>query len=257
MKAAFLLLLCYLATGCAWRCDEGPRLYNAVQIDAGQGKVIVRDTNGFVYFLLGRSWYRMTTLRFKHSSIGPAGLWATSTANRVYKFVSGNFLLANGLSLQQVDAGGDGQLVGVSTSSQAYCLRNTIASPFSGAGTLSWTALSRVMKYISCSPDKGCWGIDTSDRIYFTQRMIPNTCQVSGWVLVSGAAIMVEVGTDGNVFVVNKSGQVYQRVGISSRYPQGTSWSLISMCTTIRHVSYDLRTLWVISNSGLILKCTH
>ncbi|XP_073337019.1 fish-egg lectin-like [Pagrus major] len=254
--AAFLLVLCYLAVSDAWRCSEGPRLYNVRQIDAGQGKVIARDTSGYVYFLIGSSWYRMSSVRFRHASLGPAGLWATSNSgNRVYKYIAGNFVVSSGLSLQQVDAGGNGQVVGVG-SSRAYCLRSDLASSYKRSGSLSWTSLSRVMKYISCGK-YGCWGIDTSNRIYFTQTLSPTTCGNSRWSLISGAAVMVEVGTDGSVFVVNSSGQVFQRLGISSRYPQGTTWRIISMCMPVRHVAYDLGTLWVVTTSGLLMKCTH
>ncbi len=80
----------------AWRCDQGPQLNNAFQIDAGQGKVVARDRNYYVYFLIGSTWYKMTQLRFRHVTVGPAGLWATNTANRVYKYVAGHFRFASG-----------------------------------------------------------------------------------------------------------------------------------------------------------------
>lgn len=80
----------------AWNCNEAPRLYNALQIDAGQGKVVAIDRNYYMYFLMGSSWYRMSTLRFKHATVGPAGLWAASTGNRVYKYVGGQLRQASG-----------------------------------------------------------------------------------------------------------------------------------------------------------------
>ncbi|XP_036977925.1 fish-egg lectin-like [Acanthopagrus latus] len=254
--AAFLLVLCYLAVTHAWRCNEGPRLYNVRQIDAGQGKVIARDTYGYVYFLIGSSWHRMSTIRFNHASIGPAGLWATgSSGDKIYKYIAGNFVISSGL-LRQLDAGGNGQVVGVSSSSASWCLRSDLASSYKGSGSVSWSNLSRVLKYISCGK-YGCWGTDTSHRIYFSQTLSPTTCGNSRWSQISGSAAMAEVGTDGSVFVVNKSGQLYQRLGISSRSPQGTTWTPISMCMPLRHVSYDLGNLWVVTTSGLLMKCTH
>ena len=75
--------------------------------------------------------------------------------------------LSSGL-LRQLDAGGDGQVVGVTSSSSTWCLRSDYASSFKGTGSVSWSNLSRVMKYISCGK-YGCWGIDTNNRIFFTQ----------------------------------------------------------------------------------------
>ncbi len=81
----------------AWKCGDAPRLYNAVQIDAGQGQVVARDTSSYVYFLIGAYWQRMTTsVRFRHVSVGPAGLWGSGTTNKVYKYVAGNFLPSTG-----------------------------------------------------------------------------------------------------------------------------------------------------------------
>lgn len=258
MKAvgAFLLILSCMAVSHAWRCNAGPMLYNIAQIEAGNGQVVATTTHGYGYFLSGNSWYTLTRTRFRHISTGVSGIWATDTSNRVYKFVAGTFKVANGISMQQVDAGGNGQVVGIA-SNRAYCQRSGTAMVYSGSGSLSWTYLRISMKYISCGVLYGCWGVDTSDRIYFSQRVTPSTCSFSGWSQISGSAKMVEVGTDGTVFIVNRAGAVFQRVGISSRRPSGTSWRQVSMCMPIRSLSYDLRTLWVVTTSNLILKCTH
>ena len=76
--------------------------------------------------------------------------------------------LVPGLSLTQVDAGGDGFLVGT-TGSRAYCLRTAYARSFKGAGSVSWTALpAYTLKYFSCGL-YGCWGVDTIGRVYHTR----------------------------------------------------------------------------------------
>lgn len=80
----------------AWRCTEAPQLYNVKQVDAGQGKVVVRDSSYRAYFLSGSSWYRLGSARIKHVSVGPAGMWAVDTSNRVYKYVAGNFVPSSG-----------------------------------------------------------------------------------------------------------------------------------------------------------------
>ncbi|KAK9525422.1 hypothetical protein VZT92_016134 [Zoarces viviparus] len=254
---AFLLVLCYLAIGvAAWTCTEAPRLYNVQQIDAGLGKVIARDHN-YAYFLAGSSWYRLSTIRLKHVSVGPAGIWGVGSNNLVYKYIAGNFQQSRGLSMLQVDAGGNDQVVGVNNGWGAYCLRSASALAYSGPSSLSWTYLSRSMKYFSCSPHNGCWGVDRSYRVYYAQ-VNPSTCSSSAWRIVSGRSLqMIEVGTDGKVFGVSTTGQVVQRAGISSRYPYGTSWVTIDVCLRMRHVSYDLGKLWVVSQSGFVLQCTH
>ncbi|XP_071358968.1 fish-egg lectin-like [Trachinotus anak] len=257
--AAFLLVLCYLAASHAWNCREAPRLSNAAQIDAGLGKVVAVNRYNQPFILIGTRWYRLSTTSLKHVSVGPAGMWGTSTSNRVYKLISGNFQISSGLSMQQVDAGGDGQVVGVAPGNLVtYCLRDRIALAYKGVGSLSWSSLGRRMRYYSCSPNNGCWGVDTSFRVLYTQRIIPSSCGTSGWSFVSGQSMtMIEVSTDGSVFGVNRRGQVYQRVGISSSRPQGTAWRYVPMRTSIRHVSYDLGRLWAVTTSGLLMLCTH
>ncbi|KAM3587813.1 uncharacterized protein V6R79_014503 [Siganus canaliculatus] len=222
-----------------------------------QGRAKWSQETAVAVCTIGSSWYRMTSQRFKHVSVGPAGLWATDTSNRVNKYVAGAFRPSSGVSMYQVDAGGDGEVVGIGSSNRAYCLRSTIASLHTGSRSLGWNYLSRVHKYISCGPSLGCWATDTRSRIFHIQRITPTTCGISGVRQIGGAAQIVEVGTDGNVFVVNSRGALYQRLGISSRRPQGTTWRQVPLCLPVRHVSYDLGTLWVVTTSGTIMKCVH
>ncbi|XP_047194605.1 fish-egg lectin [Hippoglossus stenolepis] len=257
--AAFLLVLGCLAVSHAWRCREGPRLYNAKQVDAGMGMVAATDIYKRAYFLSGRNWYRLGTTTLKHVSVGPSGTWGTSASNRVHKLVAGNFKQVNGLTMQQVDAGGNGQVVGVRPSNYlAYCLREAYALGYTGVGGLSWTYLAGSLKYLSCGPRFGCWGVNRQSRVYVSRAISPTTCRNSGWIAVSGLAMkMVEVGTDGSVFGVSTAGKLYQRYGISARRPQGTGWRLVPMCMTVQHVSYDLRQLWVVTTSRLLMTCVH
>lgn len=77
--------------------------------------------------------------------------------------------LSSGLYMQQVDAGGNDQVVGVAPTYGTYCLKSTIASAYRGVGSLSWSSLSRTMGYYSCGPLYGCWGVDRSNQVYVTQ----------------------------------------------------------------------------------------
>ncbi|XP_042367704.1 uncharacterized protein LOC121961710 [Plectropomus leopardus] len=253
--AAFLLVLCHLAISHAWECDEAPQLSGAQQIDAGLGKVVALAHNR-TYLLVRTYWTYMSTTRFKHVSVGRTGVWACDSSNKVYKYIAGNFVRSTGLSMQQVDAGGDGQLVGISTTSSSYCVMSRTASLYSTPTSLTWRSLSRSLRYISCSPKNECWGVDRSHRVYF-MRVNPTTCRASNWRQVTGQQmIMVEVGDDGSVFGINTRGQVYQRVGISyGSASSGSRWNFIPMCMKIRSLSYDLRTLWVVTKAGFILKC--
>ncbi|XP_035003998.2 fish-egg lectin-like [Hippoglossus stenolepis] len=256
--AALFLLLCCLAVSHAWRCTEAPRLFNADQVDAGMGKVVATDIYKRAYFLSGRNWYRLGTTALKHVTVGPSGTWGTSASNRVHKLVAGNFKQVNGLTMQQVDAGGDGQVVGVRPSNYlAYCLREAYALGYTGVGSVGWTYLARKLKYYSCGPLYGCWGVDTSSRVYVSKAISPTTCRTSSWTTVSGLAMkMIEVATDGNVFGVSTRGKLYQRRGISSSRREGTSWVYVPMCMSVKHVSYDLRQLWVVTTSRLLMTCT-
>ncbi|CAB1428006.1 unnamed protein product [Pleuronectes platessa] len=229
-----------------------------MQIDAGMGKVVVADKYKRTYFLSGLAVYRLGRLGMKHVTVGAGGLWGTCQANKVYKYVAGDFKLAKGLSMHQVDAGGNGQIVGVGSGSyNAYCLKEKTASGFYGRHTLSWTSLSRKMMYYSCGPRMGCWGVDKSYRIWVTKNISPTNCRTSGWTAVSGPRMkMIEVSSDGNVFGVTTTGRVYQRIGITNHSRQGTRWVYVPMCMSVRHLSYDLKNLWIVTTSGLIMKCS-
>ncbi|XP_034720021.1 fish-egg lectin-like [Etheostoma cragini] len=253
-----LLGLCSLTISNAWYCSYAPKLLNAQQIDAGLGNVVARDNLNIAYSLIGEQWQRLSTIRFKHVSVGPAGLWGCDTTNRVYKFVAGNFQCSSGASLQQVDAGGNDHIVGVQPNNQnTYCLSGCNALTYSGVGSLRWSSLAKKMRYYSCGTKFGCWGVDRSYRVYVAKNVNTENCNTSGWTQVTGLYMkMVEVGTDGSVFGVTKDGKIYQRVGITSQLQEGKKWVPVPMSMTVRHVSYDLGTLWAVTNSGVVMKCT-
>uniref|UniRef100_A0A3Q2VMW4 Fish-egg lectin-like n=1 Tax=Haplochromis burtoni TaxID=8153 RepID=A0A3Q2VMW4_HAPBU len=194
--------LCVLAFSCTCDTSSVRDQFPAVQIDAGQGNVVMTDSNNYAYFLLGSQWYKMGSLTLKHVSVGPAGIWGVALDDRVYKYVAGSFVFANGQTLQQVDAGGDGQVVGVTDTSTIHCLKSTIASDYRKQSTLSWTTITGGLMYVSCSSKYGCWGVNS--------KITPSTCGISGTTLVDGLAVKVETGTDGSVFVVTKDGEVFQ-----------------------------------------------
>ncbi|XP_058481453.1 fish-egg lectin-like [Solea solea] len=263
MKAiagCLLLVLCF-AVECSWatwECKEAPRLYSIRQIDAGMGQVVAATRYGRPYQLSGRYWYSLGLSSLKHVSVGPAGTWGCDSSNKVYKLVGGNWKVVNGQTLQQVDAGGDGQVVGVApTTNYSYCQRAKNASSYYGEGTLAWTGLTKPLVYVSCGKMFGCWGLDTNNKTFVAKKVNSTTCVTEGWTLVNGPKMqMIEVSTDGEVFGLTSDGKVFQRLGITDSLREGSSWKKIPMCMPISHLTYDLNHLWVVTTSGWLLQCT-
>uniref|UniRef100_A0A8C5B611 Fish-egg lectin-like n=1 Tax=Gadus morhua TaxID=8049 RepID=A0A8C5B611_GADMO len=256
----FVLLLSLVSGSHAWRCQEGPTLNRATQIDASKGQVFASNVYNQNFFLNGVYWtYLHGPQRMKHITTGDTGTWGVSTKNQLYKMIGGNFTRVPGLSLSQVDAGGDGLLVG-STGSRAYCLRTAYARAFKGAGSVSWSALPAYsLKYYSCGL-YGCWGVDTIGRVFHTRSVNPNSCSQTGWQVVSSGSLkmkMVEAASNGLVFGLSTDGKVYLRAGVNAGRTHGTFWSNIPMGVAMRHLSYDLGRLWVVSNAGNIMFCMH
>ncbi|MEQ2234854.1 hypothetical protein ILYODFUR_035699 [Ilyodon furcidens] len=257
MKAVstFLVLLNFLTSCYGWTCTAAPQQLDAAQLDAGKGMVVMTDKLSNVFFLSGSTWFKLGSVPLKHVSVGPAGIWGVNNNDTVFKFAAGDFFPVLGLDLKQVDAGGEGQVVGVKVVNSIHCLDAGKASSIKQQGLMNWNTLEGQLMYFSCGPN-GCWGVNSNQEIYFT-KVSPNNCGISGWTKTDGAAVKVEVGTDGRVFVVNSSGNLYERMGISDTVPQGTGWSHISFCLPIRHASYDLGRLWLVTEGGVILSCTN
>ncbi|XP_058481417.1 fish-egg lectin-like [Solea solea] len=255
VAAAFIVVLCCLAASHALTCKEGPRFYNPEQIDAGLGHVVGVDRYKRPYILSGTYFYSLGSASLKHVSTGPSGTWGCDSNNKVYKFVAGNWKVASGYTLQQVDAGGPGQVVGIqSTSNQTQCLSESRTLAFYGTGSLTWSYLSKVLMYVSCGPET-CWGITNDYKVYVAK--IRNTCsRATSWQYVSTGMKMIDVGTDGSVYALSTTGLVYQRTSISSSNYKGSRWTNIPMCMPIKHLTYDLKNLWVVTESRLLLVCT-
>ncbi|KAM4712378.1 LOW QUALITY PROTEIN: fish-egg lectin-like [Anableps anableps] len=238
----------------AWTCTTPAQQFPVAQLDAGQGMVVMTDQNSNVFYLSG-SWSKLGSVPLKHVSVGPAGIWGVDRHDKVYKFTAGDFFPTCGLELNLLNAGGEGQVVGVARSDSIHCLNAVSASSIKEEGVLNWNTLQGELMYFSCAPT-GCWGVNSYQQIYFT-KVSPNSCIMNGWNKLDGIAVHVEVGSDGNVFVVNPSGKVYERTGISKKVPQGTGWSQIEFCVPIKHTSYDLGRLWLLTEGGVILECTN
>ena len=69
-------------------------------------------------------------------------------------------------ALIQIDAGGDGFVVGVNAGNQIYCLPSADTMGFNGQNAVSWHEVGGRLKYFSCGP-YGCWGTNSADQIFF------------------------------------------------------------------------------------------
>ncbi|XP_043964099.1 fish-egg lectin-like [Gambusia affinis] len=250
--ATFLVLLNYFTRCHGWICTIAPEHLAATQVDAGNGMVVMTDRNSNAFFLSDSTWSKLSSVPLKHVSVGLAGVWGVGRDNTVYKFAAGDFFPTAGSSLIQVDAG-EGQVVGVTSQYSIHCLNASTASSIEKEGVLKWNTITGALTYISCGP-LGCWGVNSVQKIFFG-KVSPGTCGLSSWSLVDGAAVKAKVGSDGRVFVVNQSGTVYERIGITEAAPQGTGWRQISFCVNIKHVTYDLGRLWLLTDAGVILNC--
>uniref|UniRef100_A0A3P8XK96 Uncharacterized protein n=1 Tax=Esox lucius TaxID=8010 RepID=A0A3P8XK96_ESOLU len=191
----------------AWDCQKVGKVKDLLQIDAGQGQVVATDKSQIPYSLRGSKWSRLPGT-LKHVTVGPAGTWGVNKEDAIYKYVAGNWVLAQGF-LKQVDAGGDQFIVGTNRQDKPYCLSSSATLGYKGPGSpLPWTELPGNVKYYSCGPF-GCWAVNKQDAIFF-MRLRPD-CQNNGWSGVAGQLSMIEVATDGSVFGVNSAGDLYSR----------------------------------------------
>ncbi|XP_076009960.1 uncharacterized protein LOC143003273 [Genypterus blacodes] len=250
--AVVALLLGFLAISHALTCTEAPRLFRMRNIDAGQGQVVATDLHSRAFFLSGQSWYRLGTFAMNQVSVGPAGTWGVDRSGYVYKYIAGNFQRASTSRMRLVDAGGNGQVVGISTSSVASCLPSGSAAAYSGRGNLGFRGLRAAMLDYSCGP-YGCWGTNRRQQVLYSS-LSPTNCRAS-WRVIGGSLATITVGTDGSVYGVNRNGHLFQRIGVSRRNPLGSRWNYIRTCTTIKNVTYDLRNLWLQTTSGFLLQC--
>ncbi|XP_075183340.1 fish-egg lectin-like [Anomaloglossus baeobatrachus] len=220
------------------------------QIDAGAGQVYGVNNDGNVFFYANNNWQQFPG-QLVHVSVGPAGVWGVNNATNVFKLRNNMWWSVTGL-LKQVDAGGDQFLGGVDALYNVFCLRQSCTT--SKASMVQFTNLDGNLKYYSCGPF-GCWGVNSTNYIFFRQNVSPEACEGTQWQQVNGRLIQLEVGTDGSVFGVNDAGNPFRREGISAQNPTGTSWSRIQLAASFKHVTYDAGYLWLLAQNGAIHRC--
>ncbi|KAM6946374.1 fish-egg lectin-like [Aplochiton taeniatus] len=206
----------------------------------------------------GNNWQPLPDANLKHVTVGPAGTWGVDNQDQILKLVGGSWVVAPAPGrLKQLDAGGASFVVGNNAADSVYCLGSAVTNGYSGGPPLPWLLLPGLVKYLSCGPN-GCWGVNSANEVFIMRTVNPVTCENSGWEFVSGLAlIMIEVATDGSIFGVNQAGELYQRSGVTASNPVGTEWDKVSLCLGVKHVTYDLGLLWVVTTGGFAMACTH
>ncbi|XP_070296261.1 fish-egg lectin-like [Salvelinus sp. IW2-2015] len=165
-------------------------------------------------------------------TVGPAGIWGVNKADSIYKYGP-----VTGCKLP-LDAGGAQFIVGANMDDTPFCLTRSATVGYKGPGSPpSRTGLPGAVKYYSVD----LWVLGRQNK---------------GWSHIDGKLSMIEVATDGSVFGVNYAGSVFTRDGITASKPEGTGWSNITMYMPMKHETYDLGRLWVVSKSGVTMVCT-
>ncbi|XP_062895045.1 fish-egg lectin-like [Mobula hypostoma] len=225
------------------------------QIDAGNGMVFGVDATSFVYTRVGDAWVLFPG-RLRHVTVGPAGVWGVGQDMGIYRLAAGGWQNVTGEQLLQLDAGGVGTLWGVDRFGSTHCLRVVRPGPVSTGGSPAFSIQGGQMKYLSCGP-QGCWGVSLADDIYHCHSACSSSCLITSWEQVSGKFQMVEVGTDGQVYAVSISNQLYMRSGITPERPTGRGWTNIQIGNLLfRHVTWDLGHLWLLTDNGRVVHCT-
>uniref|UniRef100_A0A3P8WPZ2 Uncharacterized protein n=1 Tax=Cynoglossus semilaevis TaxID=244447 RepID=A0A3P8WPZ2_CYNSE len=224
-------------------CQLPLSLLSGVQwVDAGDGHVVAIGQNQQAFRLTGSGWSNLGSRRLEHVTVGAAGVWGTDESKRVYKYISDDFEHVPGES-HQVDAGGDGAVVGIRLGFFGFnsiaCLKKSFSTSVVGDGQLQWKTDSMLMKYISCGPQLGCWGVNMN-RIYFTE--VRRSLKGHRKHVPGPNMNMIKVGRDGEVFGLSE-GSVFRRVHLSSGQD-------------VKHLTYDQDQLWVVTTDSLLLKCS-
>ncbi|XP_078092141.1 fish-egg lectin-like [Mustelus asterias] len=251
MRVCVFLLLLFAGGSWALICKQiGGRMK---QIDASNGQVFAVDFHGNVFTRKGEFWTRVPG-NLGHVTVGAAGIWGVGRDHRVYKLVEGSWAIMAGL-LKQIDAGGDQIIAGVNGGNYVFCSNKRDAVTAASYSTPAYRRITGRMKYYSCGP-RTCWGVHAVGYIYCRLHIHPVNCIGTHWLRVPGRFQMVELGTDGTVFAIDRAGVVYRRVGISARRPQGITWARIHFLgRRFRHVTSDLGTLWLVETNGNLIRC--
>ncbi|XP_041032611.1 fish-egg lectin-like [Carcharodon carcharias] len=294
MKTLIGLTLSLLAVSNATRCSDVAGTLK--QLDAGIGMVFGVNHTGSIYTRVGNSWIQLPG-KLKHVTVGPAGIWGVDQDRRIYRLVAGNWVSFFGVTwleegagraegagrgrrggrslsgcdgteanpapsslpdgkLTQLDAGGDQIVAGVDQFGSTFCIGPQELASAVINRSASFSSIGSRMRYYSCGP-LGCWGVTLAKDVYYRLNVKPSACIGTSWSRVFGKFQNIEVGSDGRVFGISVTRQLYTRKGVTVNRPTGWGWTKIEIGNLrFNHASWDLGHLWLVRVDGKIVKCS-
>ncbi|XP_015261538.1 PREDICTED: fish-egg lectin-like [Gekko japonicus] len=224
------------------------------QIDAGSGQVFGVNSHNATFTVVedGLLSYPGS---LKVVSPGPNGIWAVKSNNRAARWLRDNWVEIGG-QLTQIDAGGSNIVAGV-INDAVRCLPKSKIILADVNQEVEWDHMEGRMKHIACGR-WGCWAVDRKGQAYFRHGITEDSCVGSSWTEEGKGFSKIEAGTDGCVYGLTNDQRIYRRVGISKQQPAGTGWALVEMephLHGIKDMSYDMRTLWIVTPDFRIFKC--
>uniref|UniRef100_A0A8D2JKM3 Uncharacterized protein n=1 Tax=Varanus komodoensis TaxID=61221 RepID=A0A8D2JKM3_VARKO len=236
------------------QCTEIPNPGSLKQIDAGNGLVVGLEPTGNAFMLNGDDWLYLAG-DMKHVTVGPNGLWMTGNNGNLYRMIGGNLEKIEGMDPSiRLMLGGEHFMAGVTPESESMCLSSSELFNLKVNSSVSWSPVHNLVDYYSCGK-KGCWGITTDHSLVFRYGIEPERCQGNSWKTISDGYTMVEVGNDGTAYAVRENGRVYYWDEITDfdAYPKETRFR--GIMSKVKHLSYDLGILWLITQDDKIMRC--
>ncbi|XP_072233113.1 fish-egg lectin-like [Leuresthes tenuis] len=185
--------------------------FPASQIDAGQGKVVLRDRHSRAYFLSGSHWYRLGSVYLKHVLVGDAGIWGVDYANRVYKYIAGEFVRSNASllpgALKYFSCSPTNSCWGVNSAEQIFF---TTISPTT-CKISNWVRVSGSAKKVEVGYDGSVFVVNSGGQVFQRTGISSSTPQGTGWSYIRMCVSASHVSYDlGRLWVVSKGGIILQ-----------------------------------------------
>jgi hypothetical protein len=103
------------------------------------------------------------------------------------------------------------------------------------------------MSYVSCG-GYGCWASDGKN-VWFRDGVSQYHCEGTTWEQVSGSLNQLEVGDHGEMWGINPTTTLWNRVRVSKDHPTGKGWKRVGS-SGFSHVSVGRPGLFVVTDQG-------
>ncbi|CAH1240065.1 VCAN [Branchiostoma lanceolatum] len=120
-----------------------------------------------------------------------------------------------------------------------------------------WKPVDGAMKYVTVG-SSGIWGVDQADSIYYRSGTFENEASTgNNWVNIPfGPGGLSQIASGRSVWGVNRSQNIFVRLGITPSNPTGTSWHQIGGGLSQLDVSSTAFSLWGVNSGGYIYRRT-